>query len=487
MLKRKPSKCATPSIKELLDALDLEERNESRASDRAHQSAQPAYLQYPPTAPAGAPSARVAPEGFAFEPPGVTAHDQFAQHDAIAEVHSPYQAPYQVWPAPLVAQPQAEPTPLKNLWPEPLRSVATASPAHTSQNDDARVRLAALSRSRGWVTHAVAVAGTLVVMVPSALYLVAPLLWPSATPATVFRSASTVQSDDTKTDKRPLAVASVAVVPVAPPRAAALAALGAAPLAASDADRDRFSALSNAATSMQLPSAVSPPVAAAQPPTPAAAPQPAPSQKPAAAAMVPRAQPAEPQAAPRTAAPLAIATTTGTQAPTTATGTVAPLAFAPEPLRARVPLTALSADPPAFVATTNPAAAASIGIPASPHRIPGVGTATTPATKATAQPAPKDSVTAARATILVERGRQLAAAGDIVGARLLYDMAAKSGNAEGKRLLEETLATATTVKSAANAGAIASAGARSRPEGASGLGAPGAGEALRQQQAAPGQ
>lgn len=475
MLKRKPAKCATPSIKELLDALDLEERNENRIPDHTRPPMQAAHA---PTTPPGPWPA----DGTLDPRPGgaqrLPAHRYSTHQQGIAGAR----APHQVWPAQHFAPTEVVSPNPQMLRAEPLRPVTEGTPAPAALNDEALVRRAGSARTSGLMAHAVAIVGALIVMVPSAFYLAAPLLWPGSTPASAPQAAGTAKLDDTKSTKRPLAVASVAVVPVAAPRAEAL---GGTPMAASGADFDRFTALSNGATSMHLPSAISPP--ATPEPAPSVTAQPARPRPATVAALVPHAQPTEPAAAATTtptaidrsevqaAAPSSpalapIATATRSQVPATATGAAKSLAIAVEPLRARVPLTALSADPPTFVVTTRPTAATAI---------------VTSPSKAAAPPTPKDSITAARATILIERGRQLAALGDIAGARVLYELAAKSGNEEGKRLFEEILAPAASVKSAANIGSVAPAATRTRPEGASALGAPGAGETLRQSQATP--
>lgn len=490
MLKRKPAKCATPSIKELLDALDLEERNESRAADHLRPSSRPVYAPSPPPAPW----------------PAHDPHDQMTMRaqPAFAHPHDPYpggiaeaHAPHHGSPVQLYAPAHVELPRLETSRPEPLRPVPAASAAHAASSDEARVRLAAISRTSGLVSHGVAVVGALVVMVPSALYLVAPLLWPSSVPAVEDGAA---KPDETKSAKRTLAVASVAVVPVAAPRAAAPSAVSTATSSAEDFDR--FTALSNAATSMQLPAAAIAGLPPEGPPAPPTTAVPDMAHAPTIEARVPRVDPpsapatsSSPPAAFDTAAAAPVAPAYAQSAPlaatapgvlATQTGVTTALAITPEPLRARVPLTALSADPPALVATTKPTAAATIQVPIAPSRLTSMGPVASPDSKTTPPLTSKDSVTAARATILIERGRQLAAAGDMAGARLLYELAAKSGNVEGKRLFEATLAAAASIKSAATASAVASAGVRTRPEGASALGAPGTGAELRQLQAAPG-
>lgn len=458
MLKRKPAKCAAPSIKELLDALDLEERNEGRIQDHAYPPMHAAYAPTAPPVPWPSDGAHDPRTGGALRVP---AHLHNTHPQGIADVHAAHQA----WPAQHVAPTEVEPPHPQTLRAEPLRPAAAGSPAHSGSNDETLARRAASSRTSGLMARAAAFVGTLVVIVPSALYLAAPLLWPGPAPSSAPHAASTAKLDHTKSTKRSLAVASVAVVPVAAPRTAAV---GSAPTAASGADIDRFTALSNAATSLQLPSTVTPPATPA--PAPSAAAQP--TEREAAASTAPTAMDRDEaqSAAPSSPAPAPIATATGTQVPAAAAGAAMSLAIAAEPLRARVPLTALSADPPTFVVSTKPVAAAALG---------------TPQSKVSAPPTSKDSITATRATILIERGRQLAALGDIAGARVLYELAAKSGNEEGKRLFEETLAPAAGLKSAANMGATAPAATRTRPDGASALGAPGAGETLSQSQATP--
>ncbi|HUH83344.1 MAG TPA: hypothetical protein VLX85_01975, partial [Stellaceae bacterium] len=199
----------------------------------------------------------------------------------------------------------------------------------------------------------------------------------------------------------PVATPSVAVIAPMPENGAMVAVPAAAPETAT------------AATAESAPSDTAPPAATASVEATPAAPEAEASPPPAATA-------ASSDNAPTAAAPEPTATATAVSlpdaAPSDAVATAAP-----------------AAEPPATAAAA-PAPAVEPAAPSAPAAEPEATPATPSATMAAiepqaAPPPPRPDIPSAEVAVMLQRGDQLFAAGDIVSARQFYERAATSGNA----------------------------------------------------------